>query len=315
MSVRVKPRNIQEDFASSAMMRLIAAGLARQDIAITVQQTFNAHVPLSLKRGVLEDVLAAHGPIAILSILDAAPFMPKDPVVQALIQASNTSDLLVRWSRLERFSHSRHKVHVEQAPGGLKLSHCARDGGPGPTFSESLLVLGLLAVLTELTGGQNITAWTEEGALVRSQGRWYPPDARSWRASMILPEVGKSAGRESHDAQETEDTPLRLRKCVAADPLRRWSLAEVANVLGLSSRTLQRRLEGQGVSFSELVANARLEVAASKLCKADGPSLAETGFLSGFSDQAHFSKAFKRVVGTSPGLFRENFATRAHSRH
>jgi AraC-like DNA-binding protein len=39
--------------------------------------------------------------------------------------------------------------------------------------------------------------------------------------------------------------------------------------------------------------------------------LAEVGFLCGFSDQAHFTRAFKRQVGLTPARYRTEFADTA----
>ena len=99
-----------QDFASAAMMRLVATGLARQGISIPVPTSPNAHVSLGDKRAVLGVVLARHGPLAILSIADAACAMAPEPVVQALTKARDIPDLMDRWHRLERFSHGRHRV-------------------------------------------------------------------------------------------------------------------------------------------------------------------------------------------------------------
>lgn len=99
-----------------------------------------------------------------------------------------------------------------------------------------------------------------------------------------------------------------LRHHLAIDPLRRRTLAEVAEHAGLSARTLQRRLTEQGLSLSRLVAEARLQVAAEHLLERHGPSLAEIGFLAGYSDQAHFTRAFAKGVGTSPRRYREDLA-------
>lgn len=93
------------DFASATMMRLVAAGLSRQRISIPVPMPDGAHVSIGDKREVLSAVLANHGPLAILSIADAAPFMAPEPVVQALTLARDLCDLMDRWHRLERFSH------------------------------------------------------------------------------------------------------------------------------------------------------------------------------------------------------------------
>ena len=104
-----------------------------------------------------------------------------------------------------------------------------------------------------------------------------------------------------------DDPVVELRQRLAADPVRRWTLAELAAEAGLSGRTLQRRLARHSVSFTRLVTDTKLEVAASILCDARGPGLAEIGFLAGFSDQAHFSRMFNRAVGTTPGAYRADF--------
>ena len=100
-----------------------------------------------------------------------------------------------------------------------------------------------------------------------------------------------------------------LRHRLASDPLRRWTLDEISDGAGLSARTLQRRLTDQGLSLSRLVAEARLQVAAGYLIEKSGPSLAEIGFLAGYSDQAHFTRAFAKGVGTSPRRYREDFGS------
>lgn len=56
----------ETDFASAAMMRLVAAGLSRQGISIPVPSSSSAHVSLGDKRDVLGAVLVQHGPLAIL---------------------------------------------------------------------------------------------------------------------------------------------------------------------------------------------------------------------------------------------------------
>jgi len=61
------------------------------------------------------------------------------------------------------------------------------------------------------------------------------------------------------------------------------------------------------MSFSRLVSEARLQVAASHLCDGNGPGLAEIAFLAGFSDQAHFARTFSRAVGVTPSSYRANF--------
>lgn len=81
------------------------------------------------------------------------------------------------------------------------------------------------------------------------------------------------------------------------------SLNSTAINLGMSARTLQRRLADNGLTYQHLVMQARLELAQS-LIGATTYSLAEIAFLTGFSEQSAFTRAFKRWVGKTPGAFK-----------
>lgn len=298
----------ETDFASAAMMRLVAAGLSRQGISIPVPTTPTAHVSLGDKRDVLGAVLAKHGPLAILKINDAAPLMAPEPVVQALTRATDMPDLFDRWHRLERFGHGRHRVDAEQlGQDSFRLTHRARVHGPQPGPAESLLVLGLLTVLAEMTGSADVTLNTAAGAVWRSEGKWHAPGTTQGIGSVVLTSVPTSRTVEVHDCRQKSDLIARLRGHLVADPVRRWTLATLAAKTGTSQRTLQRRLSERSASFSRLVTDARIEVAATHLCKAKGPGLAEIAFIAGFSDQAHFARSFSRSVGTTPSSYRADF--------
>jgi AraC-like DNA-binding protein len=76
----------------------------------------------------------------------------------------------------------------------------------------------------------------------------------------------------------------------------------VARRLGLSSRTLQRRLAESGTRFADLVDRARRTAAERYL--ADGVlPLAEIGYLLGFADPSNFHRAFRRWTGVTPGEY------------
>ncbi len=301
------------DFASAAMMRLVAAGLSRQGISVLVPTSATAHVPLMAKRDVLSEVLAYHGPLAIMSIADAAPSMAPEPVVQALTHATDMPDLMDRWHRLERFSHGRHRVAVEQlGADSFRLTHQARDSGPPPTLAESLLVLGLFTVLAEMIGSTDVTLADTAGAVWRSHGKWHCPDVAQSIGSVILTATGKPKVAAEAATGSDPDPVSSLRKRLVADPMRRWTVASLAAETGASRRTLQRRLTERSVSFSRLVTEARVEVAATHLCKANGPGLAEIGFIAGFADQAHFARTFSRAVGTTPSGYRADFGKQRH---
>ncbi|WP_109259211.1 AraC family transcriptional regulator [Hyphobacterium indicum] len=81
------------------------------------------------------------------------------------------------------------------------------------------------------------------------------------------------------------------------------NLSRIASKLGLGSRTLQRRLSEQGHSFQSVVDMARKELAR-RLLRETSYSLAEVAFLTGFSEQSAFSRAFKRWAGETPRSYR-----------
>lgn len=46
---------------------------------------------------------------------------------------------------------------------------------------------------------------------------------------------------------------------------------------------------------------------AAHLSRTGGKSLAEVAFLSGFADQPHLARTFRREVGTTPAAYRADF--------
>jgi len=80
-------------------------------------------------------------------------------------------------------------------------------------------------------------------------------------------------------------------------------ISVIADRLGMSARTLQRKLGADGLTFAEIVDEVRLEAAKAALAD-HGVSLAEVAFLVGFEEQSSFSRAFKRWTGSSPRDFR-----------
>lgn len=81
------------------------------------------------------------------------------------------------------------------------------------------------------------------------------------------------------------------------------TISNVARSLGMSGRTLQRRLADQGHAYQELVDAARRELA-ERFLRGTQYSLAEIAFLTGFSEQSAFTRAFKRWAGQTPRSYR-----------
>src|SRR5215468_7408604 len=85
------------------------------------------------------------------------------------------------------------------------------------------------------------------------------------------------------------------------------SQALIAKQMGMSERTLQRRLQTEGTTFNELLEQARRTIACSYL--ADRKLAAyEVSFLLGYAEPATFFRAFKRWTGKTPLEYRATLA-------
>jgi len=78
---------------------------------------------------------------------------------------------------------------------------------------------------------------------------------------------------------------------------------EVARVLHMSRRTLQRKLAEEDLTYQQLVDDTRRDLALRYL-EDPGKSLTEITFLLGFSGQSAFTRAFRRWTGKSPSAYR-----------
>ncbi|WP_428515005.1 AraC family transcriptional regulator [Roseovarius sp.] len=84
-------------------------------------------------------------------------------------------------------------------------------------------------------------------------------------------------------------------------------MADIARGLGLSARSFHRRLSEHGMNFQALTEQTRRDLAEG-LLRDESRSLAEIAFLTGFSEQSAFTRAFKRWAGTTPATYRKDLA-------
>ncbi|MDJ0945820.1 MAG: helix-turn-helix transcriptional regulator [Kiloniellales bacterium] len=96
-----------------------------------------------------------------------------------------------------------------------------------------------------------------------------------------------------------------VRRAIAASLVSgRTSLTGVATTAGLSVRSLQRRLAAEGLTYSQLREEIRRD-AACRLIDDNDFSLAQVASALGYSDPAHFTRAFVRWHGVTPRAYRE----------
>jgi AraC-like DNA-binding protein len=88
------------------------------------------------------------------------------------------------------------------------------------------------------------------------------------------------------------------------------SVARGAARLGMSARTLQRRLRSHHTSHRQLLDDTRFDLASAYLCD-PSVSITEMSFLLDFADVSAFTRAFKRWSGMTPSEFRSKHARRS----
>ncbi|WP_241759459.1 AraC family transcriptional regulator [Pyxidicoccus parkwayensis] len=113
----------------------------------------------------------------------------------------------------------------------------------------------------------------------------------------------KQARRALERLPQSSTTTERVREAVRhALAGGDFSCAAVARALRLPSRTLQRRLAGEGQTYAGIVEALRREL--SEVYLRRRMSIAEVSFLLGYAEPAAFHRAFKRWWGQSPESFR-----------
>jgi AraC-like DNA-binding protein len=93
------------------------------------------------------------------------------------------------------------------------------------------------------------------------------------------------------------------RHVLDAEPQSRHDMASVARALGMSARTLSRRLAEEGTSFRDVIDRA-LGALAQRLFVDEGRPIEDVAYAMGFSQPSAFHHAFKRWTGATPAAMR-----------
>lgn len=310
----------QGDFSSGVLMQLIQASFKHQGILENVlpeeenSDLLSPRVGLSFKRSLLKNAFSRYGYGPILQAGLDIRSMQDSPLGYALLRAKTVEDLLTRFFRLEKYFHSKHRLVIRKS--GQKyvcLRHISTTADP-PQIYEDLIIAGLITGILSLFGCRDIdlecqgVTLIESGAVEESVTLCSDCSEFTIRWSDIHHVPGPAYDGKQHflnslTAAGSGHISRKTGCLIASDPVRNWSLAEIAQECGLSTRTLQRRLKEEGSSFSKCVMAARCQCAVYYMTEAI-ENLAAVGFLAGFSDAAHFSREFRKTMGLLPSDFR-----------
>jgi len=129
-----------------------------------------------------------------------------------------------------------------------------------------------------------------------SARRAAPPDAVAPLSSAeVLAEIRQ---RQAETATDRVSAVLALRLLDG-----RTDIDGAARMAGVGRRSLQRQLDRDGTSYRALLDNVRMARARALVAETAMP-LAEIAHLVGYSDPAHFTRAFRRHCGTPPSRLR-----------
>jgi AraC-like DNA-binding protein len=183
------------------------------------------------------------------------------------------------------------------------------------------LLTGLLGELTGTAAGMPLFAAPviTDPALAAALRRLHrsltgpaSPLERSERLAAVTALAVRHAAGRAREPRRTGPAGLMVRdRAAAADRVREFlrdgdagaTLADVAAAAGCSRFAAYRAFRGQyGLAPSEYQRQLRLRAARRAL--AGGAAVAETAAATGFADQAHLTRWFRRCYGITPGAYR-----------
>jgi AraC-like DNA-binding protein len=110
---------------------------------------------------------------------------------------------------------------------------------------------------------------------------------------------------------QNRSTSMEVREAIyVLLPMGRATVEQVAQKLGLNVRTLQRQLEDDGGTFSELINSVRRELAV-RYVQSGQHSLRQVAELLGYSTQTSFTRWFKSEFGVAPRRWQPDEASQS----
>jgi len=125
---------------------------------------------------------------------------------------------------------------------------------------------------------------------------------------LVAPQLEAELRQQLAGGSLKEQAKGILKRLLAGEKPR---LEDVAAELRISARTLQRRLLEEGLTFHNLIEEARREMARHYL-RQPSLELNETAYLLGYEDPNSFIRAFHQWEGTSPGEWRSSHLSTVH---
>jgi AraC-like DNA-binding protein len=206
-----------------------------------------------------------------------------DGIVDLQCPCTDTTNLL--FFAVMRFNVDKRHPLLQLMPDVMRTSDLAANEPAIPALLDAMTreadmnrvgAAGILSRLADVLTATIIRTWVEHGC----------GDSTGWLAAVRNPEVG------------------RVLAAIHLDPSHDWSVEELAREMGASrSGFAQRFVSVVGETPARYVARMRMHQAHQWL--REGQRVAIVAERLGYESEASFSRAFKRVIGTSPSHSRD----------
>jgi AraC-like DNA-binding protein len=124
--------------------------------------------------------------------------------------------------------------------------------------------------------------------------------------AVLLPGLERAVGHTDDARTLIDDVRVALSETICGD---RPAIAKVAKSLGMSARTMQRRLGELDTTYQDVLDGVRRQSARRLLTSTDLP-IGEVAFVLGFEEVNSFTRAFHAWEGTTPVRWRERASVR-----
>jgi AraC-like DNA-binding protein len=118
---------------------------------------------------------------------------------------------------------------------------------------------------------------------------------------MLTPALSAALGELEAQSSVAEQVKIVLKRSLASG---QPGLSDVAKQLGMSDRTLQRRITEEGSTFRDLLSDARRDLGRHLLAD-PATDIDEVACLLGYQDTTSFYRAFREWEGMPPNRWRE----------
>jgi AraC-like DNA-binding protein len=304
--------------------RLPATLHVSEDAWVTTEQYF------ALWRGIEE--LSRDPAIGISMTLQTA-ISVHPPATMSAFFAKDFRDGLVRLARFKRLCTPEELSLVEQGREAVVTVDWIHAIGPEPDAAADVTFAAILELGRRGTGRHILPVrveMTRPGPLTQVHRDYFgaPVMFSAPRNAMVLHAIDLDRPFAGHnpellailtpalstalaeiDAQSSlpEQVKIVLKRRLASG---KPELPDIAEALGLSDRTLQRRIAEAGTSFRQLLEASRQELGREML--ASGTSAPdEIAYLLGYQDTSSFYRAFREWEGVTPSQWREANQVRA----